>query len=212
MATDLVNLETKVGPLVPGGDGVLNQYLRAGKTGELITAEAHARYYEAVSRGSVFCACNQAEITFGTGLTATAVTFTLYNPLGSPVNLVLLSCGITVRTATTAGHIVYAANVNPAAAIPATNTELVVRNAKLNGSAGYAKVYSVTTLPAAPVAVRVAGAAGVISATAGAAHLIRDYVEGSIILTPNTAVTVQGITIAGTGIIDMCWEEVPIAV
>lgn len=209
MATDVIVVEQKVGPVSLQGDGILQQYARAGKTGEGIVGFAHAQYSEAASRGKLYTACGQAEITFGTGLTSTAVTFTLFNPLGSPVDLHVLNCGITVRTATTAGHLVWAANINPAAAAPATNTELAVRNCKLNGSAGYGIAYSATTLPATPVAIRTAGYAGVISATAGAAGIIRDYVDGAIVLAPNTAVTIQGITIAGTGIIDMLWEEVP---
>ena len=171
-------------------------------------AQAHAPHYEAATRGKLMCASNQAVITFGTALTATAVTFTLYNPLGSPVNLVVLQTQVTVLTCSTGGHVVYAANVNNAAAIPATNTELVVRNCKLDGAAGFGKVYSVTTLPAAPVAIR--PLIGGITA-AGVASFV-DYVDGCIVLGPNTAVTLQGITIVGTGLVGMVWEEVPIAV
>jgi hypothetical protein len=207
--SDAAKIESIIGPFLPQADNSVMNRLRAGKTGELVVGDAHGRFFEAASRGKLYYACNQAAITFGTALTATAVTFTLYNPLGSLVNLVLLQTGVTVLTGTTAGSIVYAANVNPAAAIPATNTELTVRNAKLDGAAGYAKAYSITTLPAAPVAIRTIG--GLLGATAGGVmNSIVDNVDGSIILAPNTCLTVQGITIVGTGLISMLWEEVPI--
>ena len=206
MATDTVQLETKVGPQTPQADGVVLQYPRGCKTGELGTSQCHAPHYEAASRGKLFMASNQSVVTFGTALTATGVTFHLYNPVGSPVNLVVLQTQITVLTAGTGGHIVYAANVNPLAAAPATNTELVVRNAKLDLAPGFGKAYSVTTLPAAPVAVR--PFIGAITAAGIGAFV--DYVDGAIILGPNTCLSIQGITIVGTGLIGMLWEEVPI--
>lgn len=205
MATDSVQLEMSVGPPSPLAVGSVLTRLRAGKFGEQIVGAAHAEHYEAAARGNVYCACNQAEVTWGTALTATAVTFTLWNPLGSPVDLVILTGGATMRTAGTAGHLVWAANTNPAAAIPATNTELTVRNAMVSGPAGYGKAYSATTLPAAPVAIRTFCA----PTTAAGIQVLRDYVNGAIILTPNTAVTIQGITVVGTGLVDMFWEEVP---
>lgn len=180
---------------------------RGCKTGELAVSQAHGRYHEAVSRGGVYMASNQAEVTFGTALTATAVTFTLYNPVGSLVNLSLLHVGVTIRTCSTPGHLVLAANVNNAAAAPATNTALTVRNAKLDAAASNTGVaYSVTTLPAAPVAVRALGA----TITAAGVGSLNDYVDGGIVLGPNTALTLQGVTVVGTGIISMAWEEIVI--
>lgn len=200
-------MQTKVGPTGPYADGSAIDYARAGRSGESVIAQAGGEYEEAASRGQLFCACNQAEVTFGTSLTATAVTFTLYNPVGSLVDLVLLHIGITVRTSSTAGHLVLAANTNNSAAIPATNTELVVRNCKLDASGGYGIAYSATTLPAAPVAIRALGF-GPVTATATTGQ-ISDNVNGAVVLGPNTAVTVQGITIVGTGIISMFWKERP---
>ncbi len=203
----IAQVRTQVGPQVALANGTQSQYLRAGNNGELTVGDAHCKYYEAVSRGRCFCASNQSVITFGTSLTATAVTYTLYNPIGSNVNLVLLQTGLTLVTYGTAGSIVYAANVLNTAAAPATNTAIAVRNAKLDGGAGLAQVYSATTLPAAPVAIRTL-AYGITAAGVGA---ITDYVDGAISLGPNTAVTVQGITTVGTGLISMLWEEVPLS-
>lgn len=202
---DQVTLKSTVGPVNPAADNTDVGGLRSDRFGSLRTSQYAADYEEMVARGEVMCAANQSAVTWGTALTATAVTFTLYNPVGSPVDLVVLWTGITVVTSTTAGSVVYAANVNNAAVIPATNTTLTVRNAKLDGSAGYGIAYSVTTLPAAPVAIRTL-AFGPVTATAGTGT-ISDDVKGAIVLGPNTAVTIQGITIVGTGLVSMFWRE-----
>lgn len=202
----IARLEGKVGPQTPMGDGVLQEYPRTGKTGELVVNQAVAKYYEAASRGKVFHACNQGAITFGTGLTATAVTFTLSNTLGSGVNLVVLHCGVTFITSTTAGSLVYAANVSPSAAAVVHGTPLTVYNAKLDGGPGLGLADAAATLPAAPVAVRTLAS----GFTTNANTSVHDYVDGAIIVAPGTALSIQGITIVGTGLIGMTWTEVPL--
>ncbi len=203
-------LQCRVGPTLPNSDGTItDRLLRIGRTGELIMAQAFGEYEEMASRGQVYTACNQSVITFGTSLTATAVTFTLYNPVGSLVDLVILQIGITAITQTAAGHIVLAANVNNAAAattITAANT-LTSQNGKLDGSGGYGIAGKAATLPAAPVAIRTV-AYGVSAAPTNAFNIV-DKVKGAVVLGPNTAVTVQGITFAGTGLISMLWRERP---
>ncbi len=205
--SDKVVLVGKIGPTQQAmADGGEIFYPRFGRFAEQIVGMAGGEYEEAASRGEVFHANTQAGVTFGTGLTLTAVTFTLYNPIGSLVDLVVLTCAITVRTCTVAGHIVYAANVNnAAAAVVFGGTNLTPYNGKLDGSAGYAKVAQSCTLPAAPVAIRtLAYGDSTVPTNAGQ---ITDEVKGAIILGPNTAVTIQGITFAGTGIISMSWRE-----
>lgn len=205
MAVNNINatLQSIVGPYTPVADGSYQDRLRAGKTGELIVADRGAKFYEAVSRGKVFCACNQTVITFGTALTATGVTFTLTNPYGSGYNLALLSCGVTFVTSSTAGSLVYAYNYNAATAV-VHGTPLIVRNAKLDLSSGVGLADGAATIPAAPVAIRTLAS----GFTTNANMSVRDYVDGQIVIAPGSSVTVQGITIVGTGLIDMFWEEV----
>ena len=194
--------------------------LRSGRYGDLLTNSGLGQFYAMAKQGKLFCASMQAGAVFGTALTATAITITLYNPSTSGVDLVLLhtdfqmSAGQT--TTTNAPIIVYAANVDTAAAAPATTTAITVRNAYLGGSAGTGVVYSAATLPAAPIVVRVHpwshvcqnGGTVVQSAQADGG----DYVNGAIVLKPNTAVTLQGIatTTQITGIASMLWAEITI--
>jgi hypothetical protein len=175
------------------------------------TSDAHARFQNAVQQGNVYGACNTAAVTFGTALTATAVTFTLYNPLGSGVSLVLWRVSLAVAAASTAGSIVYAINNNIAAAIPSTVTAITggPKNCLVGSpKAAQGLAYSVATLPATPLALK-AFAFVPVTATAGTGN-IEDPLDGMIILQPNCAVTMQGITCVGTGIFSCIWEEVPV--
>jgi hypothetical protein len=156
-------------------------------------------------------ASQQAAAAFGTALTATAVTLTLFNPAGSGKNLVLMQTTVAIVTATTAGFLVYAINGTVGQAAPSATTPLAsgIQNALVGGGASpVGAVYSAATLPAAPVARRVL--AGIISTTPGGVHTIVDNVDGAIVLGPGMALTVQGVTSNATGVISYLWEEVTI--
>lgn len=168
--------------------------------------DAHGRYYDAVDRGNCYMGAMQSAAALGTALTATAVTLTLYNPPGSGVQLEVLEATLALVTATLAGFVVLAVNADPGASPITTGTAAAIRNCKLNTSAGAkAKLYTACTLPAAPVVHRVL--AGVISTTPGGIHSIVDDVGGRIVLPPNTAMTIQGVTTNATGVAAFMWQE-----
>lgn len=204
MSSELV-LQTRVGPTNAMADGSALQYPTVDRFGASRVTPSVGEYEEMASRNQLYTACNQAEVTYGTALTATAVTYTLYNPIGSPVDLVLFLVSWATRTSSTAGHLVLAANVNNSAAAVVHGTPLTVRNCKLDGSAGYGLADAAATLPAAPVAILALASMGV-TVTGEQSSL---DIKGAVILGPNTAVTVQGITVVGTGVISMIWRERP---
>jgi hypothetical protein len=179
----------------------------------MATTPAHGRYALAAKQGNVYTASMQAGASLGTALTATAVTLTLYNPLGSNVLLSLLEVTIGVTTVSGgAGTSIYvlAGNTTATAAPPATTTAGVVRNCKLGGTAaGTGLVYTAATLPAAPVILRTCGSAYWGTAVGYNAITLIDDVGGSILLGPNTAVTLQGIGQATSGVVSFTWEEIP---
>lgn len=179
---------------------------RAGASGEWVLGAAHAPHFEAASRGNVYSACNAAAITFGTALTATGVTFHLSNPINSKVDLVILHAAVNIITATTSGTIVLATSYSSVTA-PATNTAITVVGGKGINGGGVGQAYSVSTLPVAPTAHRVLG--GCVATVANVPAIIRDDINGAIVLGPGTQLSIQGITIVGTGICSMTWEEVP---
>ncbi len=185
-------------------DGATALRERRDKTNASVVAAAHAQYHEAASRNRVYAACNQTVITFGTALTATGVTFHLCNPIGSTVDLVVLQTTLTVLTGGTGGHVVYGYNPPSLTAVTA-GTALDVFNRA--GGSGIGQAKSATTLPAAPKAIRTL--AGVI--TAAGVNNVTDYVDGAIIVAPGAQLSIQGITVVGTGLVSMCWEEVPLS-
>ncbi len=189
--------------------------VRLGRNGELVIANGHGKYYEQVARGKCYHASMQAGAAMGTALTATAVTLTLYNPVNSGVLLSLLHAGVAITTVPGgAGNAIYALaiNANPLAAAPSATTPAVVRNCLLGGAAGVGIAYTAATLPAAPVVARVMPG-GIYWATAAGASgnmVAEAWVDGSLVLAPNTAVTIQGIGVASSGIASLMWEEIPI--
>lgn len=202
--TTLQDLEVRPGPQT-NADGVPQAFLRGGRTGENIFGMVHAQHYEACVRGKVFSACNQAVVTAGTALTATGVTFHLWNPPGSGFNAVILQTRITLVINSTPGSIVYAANDVSLTAVSA-GTPLAVKSTNLSGGSGVVLAKSATTLPSAPYAIAplVTGetAAGIVS--------LIDYVDGAIIVPPGAQLSLQGITIVASFLAGMIWEEVPI--
>lgn len=186
------------------GEGARSE-IKLAKSGELIIGEAHGRYFETGSRGNVFHAAMQAGAALGTALTASAATLTLYNPAGSGVLLSLLNASVGV-TAAPAGQavLVYAVNANPMAAIPTATTVAQIRCSLLGPTVGRGAAFTAATLPAAPSVARV-----LCTLTAAInGGVIVDDINAAIILPENTAVTIQSIGVAVSGIVALSWEEI----
>jgi hypothetical protein len=156
----------------------------------------------------VYVASTQAGVATSTALSTTQTGFTLTNPLGSGKNLVVLNIDVAPTTApAAAATIVAAANVNPVAAAVTQGTPLVVRNAKLGISdTGVGLAASAATLPAAPVVVRAIG--GPVGASSLNGEPIHDKVDGALVLTPGTALSINSLTTAISAVISMTWAEV----
>ena len=210
-------VDSKVGSL-DKNDGTY-QYLRSGRHGDLILSEACGEYYELAKTGRLFGTSMQAGAVFGVALTVTAITYTLYNPPGSMFDLVLLQTCVAMSagqvTTTNAPIVVYGASLITEDINPATNTAIVIRNARLGGPGSWAKVWSASTLPSAPIVIRVHPTArvcqtgGTVIQASGSNGV--DYVNGAIVLGPNTGVTLQGIatTTQVTMAASMLWAELP---
>lgn len=163
-----------------------------------------------ISNGSdnVFVASTQAGVATSTGLSTTQTGFTLTNPALSGYNLVILQVRVAFTTAPAAiATLVLTANVNPIAAAVIHTTPLVVRNAKLGaGAASIALADSAVTLPAAPVVVR--GLGGPVATGGVSQPQVVDDVDGALVLTPGTALSINSLTTAVSGVFSMTWAEV----
>ena len=200
--------EFRVGPQV-NADGSL-VVGRVARTGEQVVSDGHARYQEAVLRGAVFLAANQAGSAV-TNLATTATGLILTNPLGSGKNLVVIEIGFiqtSTAAATANAGLQLAANVNPAAAAVVHTTPLTVRNALLGGSTGAGLVDSAATLPAAPVVILNLWQPSVsATATTGIPPVVKFDIDGKVILAPGTAISLSALS-ALSGAAHVLWEEV----
>src|SRR5437867_8535125 len=101
----------RVGPVF-GGTGTAVPFT-ADITGGQRLQQAHALFFDAVMRGNCFYASMAAGAALGTALTATAVTLTIYNPLGSGIYVVLIDCTLSFSAAlNAAGNSQYIHAVN----------------------------------------------------------------------------------------------------
>lgn len=165
--------------------------------------------YIQYSTDQIFLASTQAGVATSTGLSTTQTGFTLYNPAGSGTTLVILQATIAATTAPAGiATMVWAANVNPNAAAPATNTVLTTRSAKMgNTTQGVGIAYSATTLPAAPVVVRAIG--GPVATGSVSSPYFFDDTQGSLAVEPGCTVSINSLTTAISAVFAVVWAEVP---
>lgn len=199
------------GPLI-GATGAPVPFT-AAYDGASRVVHAHGRFQEAVYRGNVWFAANQAGAALS-NLSATCTGFALSNPAGSGKLLSVLQIGIvqTSTAATTANAgVQLAANVNPVAAAVVHTTPLTVRNAMLgNSGTSVGLADSAATLPAAPVAIMNLWQPSVsATATTGIPGLILVPVEGLVIVGQGCAVSLSALSALSVAA-HMYWEEIPV--
>lgn len=199
-------LDMQVGPRVVS-DGSENP-ARTERSGALCTSDAHGKYQEAVYRGNVFFAANQAAVTFSVGLTTTtAIGLILSNPPGNtklvvPLQVEFVNTGVIVGVA--------GLSVSPYSATAVVHTTaLTVRNAYLGqGPSASAQADQGSTLPAAAVTWKFLYS--VLSTNTAVISQATIYdLGGSLILGPGTACAVVA-SAAITGFAGITWEEIPI--
>lgn len=184
--------------------------IRLSRNGSLTTAFAHAMHEQAVFEGNVYIGANLGgtPVTTQAGLSATTPALTLYNPVGSGVNLVLYTVTVDITSSPAAAGGLMLAYNQPDAAVPASTTDATVTSCLVgNKKKPSGQCYRVATLATAPVAIRFIG--GTTGANAiGGVQLI-DHVDGEIVITPGVALSIQA-TSAMAILASFTWEEEPI--
>lgn len=121
-----------------------------GKSGEMLLAELHGKWYTAAYRGRVFHGATAITGTILTIQTTTTATFLLYNPVSSGVNVEMISTDVGGLGTTSAvvGTILAAASVQTPTSI--TQITATVSGGLFSGvtSANQAKLASVATIVA----------------------------------------------------------------
>lgn len=175
--------------------------------------QAHAEHADAVLRGGVYYAHTAATgVAPGTAIGTTA-PFALYNPSGSGVNAVILLGAMGYVSGTLgAGFISWCVNTDKMAALP-TGTAIVEVGA-LVGLANNQCAALTTATIAAPSPARVFGNldAALASSVVGP-WALQDYVNGALVLTPGTTLSLQATAAAGTSpvvVYSVAWEEIPV--
>src|SRR3990167_7493306 len=166
--------------------------LRMSKNGSLVVMQGGGKYNESVVAGSVYIGANLGgtPVTTQAGLSATTPALTLYNPVGSGVNLILMSVTVDITTSPAAAAGLMLAYNLASAAAPATTTLANVTNALIGTSKQPAgQCYRIATLATAPLACRFIG--GTTGAAAISGVQLVDRVEGEIIIGPGVAVSIQ---------------------
>ncbi len=159
--------------------------------------------------GQVFTAANQAAATVTLINTSTATGYILSNPWGSGKNLAILSASFQYTTVPAATAIVWLAmSIAPSPTAHATVTALNIYAADGSGATGksIAKAYSASTTPNLPVYTRSLGYAPTTPATSDGL-VIRDNIEGALILVPGSYLQISYIGAAPVGMTDMTWLE-----
>lgn len=188
---------------------------RAGNMGEQIASNLQAPYYENTYRRATFNAANQAGATTTVGLATTYTGLCLSNPIGSGVNVVLLSAGYSFIVAFPAGAAVglmtgYSATTNVTHTTPSTT----LNNSFIGvGAAPLAKVDTAATLTGSPVVNMLldSGITGAI--TTGVTNgLSLARIDGQIILPPGAYVAFYTSTVSGTNgfLGSFSWQEIPV--
>jgi hypothetical protein len=217
-----IEIKGQVGPQ-PAADGS-NPEMRQGRDSEVITADAVARFSEATRRRKTFCG-----MTAVTGTTivaanvspvaaAAASILSLYNPLGSGVDLHLLASYLSAISGTMpAGAFVY--NIAYNQAVTATQNNGGTAGATSvctygSGAAGVGRVFTQTALTGsvgAQTLLRPIGAswfAAVLAASTVANFT--DAIDGAIVLPPGGLLSIAA-PAAGTTVVMVAgfeWMEI----
>lgn len=204
----------------PSTDGSLVA-LRVGRGSDLITSELHGKYYEQARRGNVFTATMTAGVIFPAPASTASNVMTLANPLGSTVNLSIISFEmlftILPGTPVTGTYQLGASIVPQGAAV--TGTAIVPFAMPLGSQAQpQGRALSTSTIPAAATIIKALGqkVTGELAAAAPMTPYpglhFADF-DGSLVVGPGAALTPQmtaADTTNATVICSFTWEEIPI--
>lgn len=206
--------DMKVGTQVVA-DGTITE-MRGTKDGSQAVQDSHAKYQEAVYRGNVFIASNQALATLQTGLTTIQTGLGLYNPVQSGKILVIwrASCVFTLAQPTASAVVGLLLATNTLQAAPTSQTVATYRNALAGSNTAPSAIPLVAgTLAAAPVFGPVMGlrntGAITVDTQPGA---IKEWFDGAIQVYPGAYVGF-GISIAPAATSfwgDIIWEEIAV--
>jgi hypothetical protein len=182
-----------------------------------------ARYQGMVLSGRAFTA---AGVTASQGnvaaLTAASAIFSIYNPIGSGVNIVLWKAGVALYATTAAqfGGIVLAGNTDTTKGAPTGTTTIAPTHDFLGNVMGFASKALVQinttaiTLTAVPAFLRPVCSFGGVNPTT-TQYSVNSEVDlgGDYVLAPGSCASLHPVAAASSSqfIIGLSWSEIPLA-
>lgn len=205
-----------VGPRL-ASDGSTNT-ARSNRTGSLVTTDAHGRYTEAVVRGNVYSltVSGGAATAFVGGAAGTPLV-SIYNPIGSGKNLVVLSASVASRVAASAAGTV-GFNIwggvsasNSGTLTTPTNMYTLVKSGSVALGSSNAATTSTTAISANGPLYNIGTYYWATAAGAIAGPLLAD-IAGSIVCAPGNLIALGGTAAltSATYDVSMIWEEIAI--
>lgn len=187
-----------------------------GASGEAVLAALHGQFYTSARGGRVqWVTTATAGTTIPVQAASLVSTFTLWNPLGSGVNVELITYSLAFEAATTVISdisLYFQLNVGTTVAVPGTLTALTIRNGLLGGGlASQCTAYSAATLTGAATFLlkgpTLTGPTAVTSTQIGVRY---DFL-GTILVPPGTIITTAG-NAAQTSAASqyLAWAEYPV--
>ena len=188
--------------------------LRGDKTGALITANTHGQFNESATQGKIMYATNlPAGVAPGTAFSTTP-PLALWNPPASGYNLSITKVSVGFVSGTLGGGNIALGQIASQVTVPLTGTEIIPACSLLGAPRGVGRAFSGSTFSAAPTIIRpVFNMGAFVNTTPLAPQDCDVLIDGSIIVTPGSAICLQGIAAAGTTplvILGITYEEIPV--
>jgi hypothetical protein len=188
--TDIINLVGLVlDPLANrSGDGATPPFV-SGRSTELLVSELRGKFANATDRGHLFSA-NVTKVTMNVMSASYVSVFSLYNPVGSSVNLELVDIDIAISLATTVVNVLglYYSTGNAAQSGTFTTQGSVISGTFGAPAAPQGQFYSAYTHSATPTRGAIVGC---FPATAVTNNGVASFqFDGRVIIPPSTVVTV----------------------
>ncbi len=174
------------------------------------------QYYQDTINGNVFIGSTAAAGVALAAYNATAVTFALWNPAGNSRNAVLISCDIGYISGTVASSTYTYSYQTGVGAQAATGSPITAATlgTPVNGYIGLGQsstmkfIPATLTLAAGATLLKTIGAAN-IGIAATTTNIVKDNINGSIIVPPGTIFCVGTIGNSGiTAAVSLVWEEI----
>lgn len=205
-----ISILGEVGPQI-GADGT-SPLMRQGRQGELIVQQAHARYYEAAIRGTLFNASNVGAQAVSVALATTYTGLCISNPIGNTKNLVMMGCNYALSVAPAAIaslHLIagYSATTNVAHTTPLASPGIQSGVIGLPSYVSSAKADSAATI-VNPTYLIPIGSGFTAAALYGTTPSWINF-DGMFIIPPGGWIAIGALT-AVTGFGGFVWEEVNI--